>query len=193
MLLFKNQIWISQFEKSNSKDRLSMHIIGIAGGGTVWGLGTVQEIQLFFDCIETHVVKSFPNENWKLITDRLYKRYLRPQELDVAVEKMNMIQKVFATLPNNTVDWTDYAALDKEYHLNQYAKTLDNIFKKYFEAFYDCVEAAKLSYESYTQNPDFEYERVFFLISEIPWSFVEKDRLDEDYDNLQGDPFWKSS
>ena len=29
-----------------------MHIIGIAGGGTVWGLGTVQEIQLFFDCIE---------------------------------------------------------------------------------------------------------------------------------------------
>ena len=45
MLLFKNQIWISQFEKSNSKDRLSMHIIGIAGGGTVWGLGTVQEIQ----------------------------------------------------------------------------------------------------------------------------------------------------
>ena len=170
-----------------------MHIIGIAGGGTVWGLGTVQEIQLFFDCIETHVVKSFPNENWKLITDRLYKRYLRPQELDVAVEKMNMIQKVFASLPNNTVDWTDYAALDKEYHLNQYAKTLDNIFKKYFEAFYDCVEAAKLSYESYTQNPDFEYERVFFLISEIPWSFVEKERLDEDYDNLQGDPFWKSS
>ena len=170
-----------------------MHIIGIAGGGTVWSLGTAQEIQLFFDCIETYVVKSFPNENWELITDRLYKRYLRPQELDVAVEKMKMIQKVFATIPNNAVDWTDYAVLDEEYHLNQYAKTLDEIFKKYFEAFYDCVEAAKLSYESYTQNPDFEYERVFFLISEIPWSFVEKERLDEDYDNLQGDPFWKSS
>ena len=86
-----------------------MHIIGIAGGGTVWNLGTAQEIQLFFDCIETYVVKSFPNENWELITDRLYKRYLRPQELDVAVEKMKMIQKVFATIPNNAVDWTDYA------------------------------------------------------------------------------------
>ena len=144
-----------------------MHIIGIAGGGTVWSLGTAQEIQLFFDCIEAYVVKSFPNENWKLITDRLYKRYLRPQELDVAIEKMNTIQKIFATFPNNAVEWTDYAVLDKEYHLNQYAKTLDKIFKKYFEAFYDCVEAAKLSYESYTQNPAFEYERVFFLISSL--------------------------
>ena len=147
----------------------------------------------FFDCIETYVAKSFPNENWKLITDRLYKRYLRPQELDAAVAKMNMIQKAFATVPNNVVDWTDYAVQDEEYHLNQHEKTLDIIFKTYFEAFYDCAEAAKLSYESYTQNPDFEYERVFFLISETPWSFVEKDRLDEDYEGLQGDPFWKAS
>ena len=83
-----------------------MHIIGIAGGGTVWSLGTAQEIQLFFDCIDVYVVKSFPNEDWELITDRLYKRYLRQQELDIAVEKMNLIQKVFATLPNSAVDFT---------------------------------------------------------------------------------------
>ena len=107
-----------------------MHIIGIAGGGTVWSLGTAQEIQLFFDCIDAYVVKSFPNEDWRLITDRLYKRYLRPQELDIAVEKMNMIEKVFATLPNSAVDWSDYVVLDKEYHLNQYGKTLDIIFKR---------------------------------------------------------------
>ena len=32
-----------------------MHIIGIAGGGTVLSLGTAQEIQLFFDCREAMI------------------------------------------------------------------------------------------------------------------------------------------
>jgi len=51
------------------------------------------------------VVQRFGGRDWSLLTDRFYRRYLRREDLEPAVELMNEVKKIFSTLASDEVDW----------------------------------------------------------------------------------------
>jgi hypothetical protein len=149
--------------------------IGFSGGNSTWGIGTAVEVQAFFDCLQAHVVSRYPLQEWHLLTDRLYKRYLRTDEVERTVELMRLVQQVFRYSYDRTSSGT----------------TLAERFAKFFETFYDCVESAKyVCEEALKQGTDYQYALVRMCIADVPWSVHERERPLEEYDQLVDEPFW---
>lgn len=172
-----------------------MRKVGIMGGSLLCELGTSVDIHLFFDCINTYVISKHPKQDWSLLADRLYKRYLRLNELDEASILMEKVRQIFTALPSNAVDWTGYeeGKNKTKNHLDSTRSTLAEIFEKYFYHFSRCVESSKNSYEIFKLESGYKYEPVQLIISDIPWFTVENNRPLEEYDSLKGPPFWAST
>jgi|GEM_PF-1187272 len=83
--------------KEENNEQLSIREIGIIGGNLKCHLGTVFDALTFFDCI--------PDKDWGLITDRLYRRYLRQEDIEPASKLMDEIKEIFSTIANNRVKW----------------------------------------------------------------------------------------
>ena len=169
-----------------------MKTIGLAGGSLLSELGSKTDIHLFFDCLNTYVVAMHTEQDWSLLSDRLYKRYLRLNELDAALALMEQVRKKFAALPSNAIHWQDYeetkAATNNR--LDTSKGTLADIFERFFENFVRCCESAKNSHEMFKSYAGYKYEPVRFIVTDIPWFTAENMRPLEEYDALDGEPFW---
>jgi hypothetical protein len=169
-----------------------MKTIGLAGGSLLSELGSKTDIHLFFDCLNTYVVAKHLEQDWSLLSDRLYKRYLRLNELDAALALMEQVRKKFAALPSNAIDWQDYEETNAATNnrLDTSKGTLADVFERFFENFVRCCESAKNSYEMFKSYAGYKYEPVRFIVTDIPWFTAENMRPLEEYDALDGEPFW---
>lgn len=165
-----------------------MKIIGITGGAALCELGSAIDVQLFFDCVGRYVEQEHPEVDWRLLTDRLYRRYLTLDQLEAASSLMDQVQRLFAGLSNDAINWQ--GLVTTETRLDPSKKTLAETFEKYFESYAHCVESAKMNYDAFKSDPDYEYEAVRLVVADQPWFLVEKSRPLEDYDALEGLPFW---
>lgn len=165
-----------------------MRIIGLDGGHTVYELGPVSDVVLFFRCLSVFAEASQPEKDWGLLTDRLYKRYLRIEELDQAASLMGSVKIVFASLPISSVGWDIDLLQDcTKTWLDINNETLADVFSKYFDIFIK----AKNSATSFLDNFGV-YQPVKIVPSDMPLFMIEKERSLADYDNLKRDdlPFW---
>lgn len=131
--------------------------IGIFGGHTVYELGHAQEVEAFFQAV---------NAAPALVTDRLYRRYLKAEELPAARRAMSALRTAFAAkaLPPASAAF----------------------FAKFFDRFEEAAEAA-LAFQA-----DFGiYQPVRLVIADMPAFMVDKKRPLAQYDALQAEPFWK--
>lgn len=152
---------------------------------TINELGPISDVQVFFKCINQYVVKQYPKNNWDLITDRLYKRYIRYEELPTFIEKINEIKTIFANIPTDKVNFKKFGVNFDDTNLNLQGKNLSNTFKKYFDHLEDCIETAEL-----IKKERGSYEPIRIVVSDLPEFYADDDRPLEDYDNLEGEPFW---
>lgn len=166
--------------------------IGLTGGSLLCELGSKVDVHLFFDCLNTYVVSKHSEQDWHLLSDRLYKRYLRLNELDTALVLMSQVKQYFAALPSNAIDWQDYEGTKATTNnlLDPNKGTLAEVFEKFFENFIRCSESAKNSYEMFKSYAGYKYEPVRFIVTDIPWFTTENMRTLEEYDELDGEPFW---
>jgi hypothetical protein len=167
-----------------------MKIVGFTGGSSLCELGPATDVQLFFDCLNFYVASNHPEQDWELLTDRLYKRYLRLDELDKALVLMAQAKQIFTILPSQSIDWPDVKKTTIQTRLDPSKKTLAEIFEGYFENFSHCVESAKINYEGFKSYPGYRYEPVRVIVSDVPWFTIEKNRSLEEYNMLEGVPFW---
>lgn len=161
-----------------------MRIFGFHGGGSMYELGSVSDMVLFFECINFYAAKKHPETDWSLLTDRLYRRYLRLEELEEAVKLMNKVKEIFSTLPNSAIDWPEDFDLTKT-RLDKNLPTLLDIFSAYFRNFFRSVESAQLNYEAFQS-----YKPVRSGTTDTPYYIDDKNRPLEEYDQLEGKPFW---
>ena len=147
-------------------------------------LGTVDDVQMFFDCIDKYAMRQKGDARWNLITDRLYRRYLNIEDLPVAAELMSDIksqfEKISPTEAKLEKQFEDKSMLD----LNQ--ETLAQVFGKFFDAFSSCKEGIELFFKRWNK-----YQPIRFVISDMPQLVNEKVRKLDQYDSLTGEPFWK--
>ncbi|MDR7378435.1 hypothetical protein J2X19_003129 [Rhodoferax ferrireducens] len=170
-----------------------MKVIGITGGGALFEVGPVTDVQLFFDYLNKYVARQSPDKNWSYLTDRLYRRYLKLEELDLASALMNQVKIAFSTISSTTINWPEGIMENDQTRLDPRKSTLTDVFEKYFESFAHCVESAKINYEGFKTYPGYKYEAVRFVIADQPWFMIEKKRPLEEYDALDGSPFWMES
>jgi len=152
-------------------------------------LGLINDVILFFDCIDWFVVPNYPNQDWSLITDRFYKRYLRLEELEPARKLMDKIRKIFSTVSSSEVDWTKILQGDpNKTWLDSSLPTLDLIFLKFFEEFNNAVDELMYNYDTYGRYTPIRLT----MMGDVFYRVSEQFRPLKQYDSL-GDtdkPFW---
>ena len=164
-----------------------MRSIAIFGGNSINVLGPISDILIFFQCIDTYVIKANLKEDYSLLTDRLYKRYLRREEVGKASEEMNLVKNLFSQIPTDQVNFENLGIDLENTRLALSEATLDKVFIKYFNHFEDCKETCTLAQEILGY-----FQPVRFVIGDLPYFMVDKNRPLADYDNLPDDaePFW---
>ena len=164
-----------------------MRKIGFHGGHTICELGPAPDVVLFFSCLERYAEQDYQEQDWSLLTDRLYRRYLRQEELESALALMGQAREIFAQKPAaSSVEW-DAAMLanPEKSWLNPEQSTLADVFSKYFEMFVDACNSAKSFFETFKI-----YQPVRVVISDLPGFARDKKKPLAEYDALEGKPFW---
>jgi hypothetical protein len=169
-----------------------MRKIGFNGGGLLCELGPAPDMALFFSCLERYAEQDHPEQDWSLLTDRLYRRYLRREELEPALALMTQAQETFAQRPAKTsIEWDEKMLANPEKSwLDPDQSTLADVFGRYFQGFANCVESARLNYETFKSYPGYSYEPVRTVISDLPGFARDKNKPLAEYDALEGEPFW---
>ncbi|WP_226980529.1 hypothetical protein [Xanthomonas sp. LMG 12459] len=163
-------------------------MIGINGGHTTYDLGTPSDVVLFFDCINAFVVRKYHGKEWGLLTDRLYRRYLRLDDLERCSELMGLVKITFSEISASSIEWNkSILNVDGKTLLAFRSSNLSGIFYNYFEAFSKAKESAMSFYDEFNI-----YQPVRILVSDLPNLVIEKMRPLKDYDSLEKDatPFW---
>jgi hypothetical protein len=161
-------------------------VVGFYGGHSVYELGTISDVALFFRAIDLHIVQACPGQDWSLLTDRLYRRYLRQDELDGSIELMDKVKNKFMALPGALAEKKEYFLEgEPETWINLELPTLADVFSGYFEGFAKACGSA-VSFADHFNI----YQPVRIVISDLPWFMLESQRPLGEYDALEGDPFW---
>ena len=164
-----------------------MKYVGFDGGHSIYELGLDSDLVLFFDCLRAYGEQAHPEQGWSLLTDRLYRRYLRLEELDKALTLMEKAHQIFAQHPSSSaVQWNESVSENSEESwLNKNQPTLADVFSKYFENFAGACASAKSFFEEFGI-----YQPVRVVISDLPGFMRDKSKPLSEYDALEGKPFW---
>lgn len=165
-----------------------MKKIGFEGGHTVYELGPASDVVLFFKYLNAFVVVKYLDQDWSLLSDRLYKRYLQKDELEEASTLMEKAKSIFFTLPSSSVEWSKNMQSDRDKTwLDLRMDTLGDVFSRYFDLF----SKAKNSALSFVD--EFEiYQPLRVVASDMPAFMIERKRPLYEYDalGLSDLPFW---
>ena len=163
-----------------------MRVIGVDGGHSVYEIGTVSDVVLFFECLDYFVVKKNPERDWSLLTDRLYRRYLKLEELSSAIMIMNEVKEIFAKVPSFEVDWKQELIGDKsKTWLDPSHVNLADVFVNFFENFKKAKDSSISFFDAFKM-----YQPVKIVPTDLAGIATEKARPLLEYDALEGKPFW---
>ncbi|MBC8064654.1 MAG: hypothetical protein H7Y17_07475 [Chlorobia bacterium] len=163
-----------------------MRTIGFTGGSSIQTLGSIAEVQLFFD-LASEIAKSDASQ-LELVVDRLYKRYIRLADIPAARDQMAIVR---ARFEGKQIDVSTLKVDPANSALNQNGTNAAQVFSKYFEAFEHVAETALLSFEAFKDFPDYQPQPLKTVITDLDEFMVETERPLFEYDNLVGAPFWK--
>lgn len=167
-----------------------MTTIAFDGGSSVCELGSSEDVVAFFTCLNRFVVTEESPSSYQLLTDRLYRRFLRSEDLNAATEDMVRVKEEFQRVLTADVDWGEMGVSPRSTRLDLEMPTLAGVFKRFFACFEHCVQSARTNQEAFSTYPGYRFEPVRIVVADQPWFLVEKQRSLEEYELLQGDPFW---
>ncbi len=162
--------------------------VGLAAGQRLMQLGTVPDVHLFFSCIP-HAAVNHQDKSWEVIFDRLYRRYLRPEDLDPAASLMAILKPWFFAQPVDFVDWSKM--VPGQSILDPRRKTLGQVFANFFSYFDISVGSAKYQIDNHGYGP---LASVVRLVIADMGDFIryDQERPLADYDKLarNAPPYW---
>jgi hypothetical protein len=158
--------------------------VGFCGGSSVSELGPASDMRVFFGCLELAFAAS-PHSDGGLLTDRLYRRYLRLDQLDSANELLENIRIMFGTIHTNDIDWKSIHWNSNSTKLVLSAPTVDHVLTRYL------VGAQKRIHDAQSFEKRFGiYQPVMTIISDLPRFVIDSKRPLAQYDALEDEPLW---
>jgi hypothetical protein len=168
-----------------------MYKVGINGGGTLTEVGDADGMQAFFDMISM-IGESMDDESIKLITDRLYRRYVRLEDVEQTRNVLASIRERLLAVPTIVLK-ERFPALNEERSGILFGEgSVAFAFSKYFYAIEHCLEAAEVSLRYFSAKPEFgyHYEPVMVVRSEMPACIVDRRSVLSEHEQLDGPPVW---
>jgi hypothetical protein len=158
--------------------------IGFSGGGSMFELGSVSDMQCFFSVIEKNKEKL---QEPHLFLDRLYRRYVRFDELDAVETMMPSLRDIFSAIRTDESVLRKLGWQKEETMRDLSQKNLLDFFSRYFEAIEHCICMARLVHADHD-----EYIPLRTGVVDIPFFIYDKMRSLSEYDALGPDdpPFW---
>lgn len=169
----------------------SMYKVGFHGGGTLVEVGDVCAMEVFFEVVRESIATPSDTE-LATIVDRLYRRYVRLEDVAHTRSAVALIRTAFASLPLSVLD----GRLSQVERINggilDEKNDLAFAFSKYFYAIEQCIDSAEVNLRHFKARPEisYEYEPVVIIRSEMPAFFIDKRIKLPAYDDLEGPPFW---
>ena len=164
----------------------STAIFGFSGGNNIFKLGRQQDMVVFFSCLDNSTRLTLGEKGRSVLLDRLFKRYLREEDLDEAVLSMNLAKEQFQHAIVKDVDLIQLGLEKNHTLLHLIEGNLAEIFEKYFLAFSQCVS----SYRRGKAMFGYYYNPVKVSRIDLPGLAEDDARSLKAYDDLVGPPFW---
>jgi hypothetical protein len=162
-----------------------MYSVGFCGGSAVRELGPASDMQVFFGCLRLAIPHLAASDDTGLLTDRLYRRYLRLEELEPATALLTRVRKILRDLPAKSIDWESMGWVSALTRLSPSDQTVDLVVHRYLKGAQDLIENAR-SYE----KRFLEYRPAMTIISDLPRFAIDDRRPLAEYDALEGEPIW---
>ena len=160
--------------------------VGFHGGNSVWELGSARDMAVFFACLDRLARSSLSETGCSVLLDRLFKRYLRPEDLDEAVLATMVARQQFELVGVEDARLAELGLDRNETALQLDAANLATMFERYFDAILDCIESYRLG----KQIAGYFYNPVKAGRTDLP-GLAEDDARDAQlYDELTGPPYW---
>lgn len=159
--------------------------VGFCGGCSVRDLGSASDMKVFFNCIELAAARLPPNIDSKLLTDRLYRRYLRLEELAPAAALIVQVRDILADIPTDSINWKAMGWDPSATRLDLSPAKVSDVFRRHIKGALDLIENA----ESFNKRFDI-YRPAITIASDLPRFVRDENRPLTDYDRLEGDPMW---
>ena len=157
---------------------------GLYGGGHLLVLGTKNDMTSFYRLIH-HYCKDI--ENIELISDRLYKKYVKKDDVDKTLDVMYLIGESFKKVSIESLENKKDYIIDSA--LNWKKDTLFDVYAKVFDRFPHIIQMFKYFLEDVGFDSDVLIKTV---IASIPYTDWIKELPQELFDNLtdEDEPFW---
>ena len=162
-----------------------MKTVGLAGGSSLCELGPAADVELFFECIHSFAVPKWTVSEANLLTDRLYRRYLRENEVEPASLLMRDLRLIFSRTPTEEVDLGGIEATTAVSRLDPTSANLAELFASYFECFEQCRESSELFLSTWKI-----LQPIRLVLADTLDFIVDKKRPLAQYETLEGRPFW---
>ncbi|MDB5364062.1 MAG: hypothetical protein JWO51_5359 [Rhodospirillales bacterium] len=160
-----------------------MEMVGFYGGFLILEIGPVADMRLFFDCIRFGMKDLPKGTDGGLLTDRLYRRYLRLEELDPATALLGQVREILKNIKTKTIDWSGFKPDQSE--LDRSLPNLGALFAPYLDSALTVISDARRFHKEFDS-----YKPVITIITSAPRFYVEKQRPLAEYDALEGEPMW---
>ena len=157
---------------------------GLYGGGHLLVLGTKNDMTSFYRLIH-HYCKDI--ENIELISDRLYKKYVKKDDVDKTLDVMYLIGESFKKVSIESLENKKDYIIDSA--LNWKKDTLFDVYENIFKGFSEITIDFNYSIEDYGFSSKLLIKTV---IVNIPYTNWIKELPQELFDNLtdEDEPFW---
>ena len=161
--------------------------LAFTGGSRINQVGSLDDLLCFFEITRKYAAPLLNDVDRFLLLDRFYKRYVRIDETSEAVEAMRRVQSSLSHISASDIAWDDYNIRSGRTTLDLQEDTVAGVVSDFFRAFYLCAEAAV-----YCNNDDTHpfFRPVKISRSDFGSLYREDNRPVEEYDTLDGSPFW---
>ncbi len=161
-------------------------IIGFLGGHSVFSLGPVEDVLLFFTCIKIYRgVTDFVAVDDQLL-DRLYRRYLTEGEEQQLSAQMARVQEYFNDVASSAVPWGEMGYVAQHSTLDVTRPTLGAVLNQFFNQFFKAVEARQSLQAAFGASVP-----VRLIKTDAVSISIEKRRPLSEYESPSLRPFWK--
>jgi len=159
--------------------------VGFYGGSEIRDLGPASDMLTFFNCVRVVASRLLPDLDSSLLTDRLYRRYLKLDELDPTTDLIAHLQKVLISLPADCINWNALGWKESSTKLDPTLSNIAEVLARYLDGAVDLIRNAKKFEKRFHI-----YKPVITIITDTPRFYVESNRPLADYDALEGEPMW---
>ena len=112
--------------------------VGFCGGNEIRELGPASDMKIFFWCLNL-AFETAPTLQSDLITDRLYRRYLRLDELDLVKDLSEKARQTLRKVSTNAIPWKEIGLDSAVTRLDTSNQNPSEIFEKYFQGLHRVI------------------------------------------------------